>query len=421
MPTTYDVHIPTTDREEKADIDLAPTAAMRAAANRALEWRREYGRGGTPVGVARARDIANGKQLSRETVARMVSFFARHGNNRGEHYELRDGKPTTWRIAWDLWGGDAGRAWAKAKWKKLRVIKFNPHHDELGRFASGGGGTISRGGVPSSIGENIESNVRGLFFEGMNKSESGLGNALLSTGSFDVFNKSTQATAKSNIVDQISQDTGIDKALVNNAIHQWAETSNDESYASLDMQRIAAKEFGVELSSWQQSKLGQVEEARDKQLEVGQFKTPTVTQRSVFETSSTSLEPGAAKYSNKDEATSAFLHSMYSNTQAKLKDQGIEKITVYRGIQSPELSGLKKGEVIKINGNAMESWSLHPKVAKNFAGGDTGLNLKRGKVLAMEVPASRILSTAKTGFGCLNEWEVVVLGGNNMGDALVVR
>jgi HK97 family phage prohead protease len=91
-----------------------PTAEMATVAERALEWRKEYNRGGTDVGVARARDIANRANLSADTVARMRSFFARHGVNRSEHYDAKepDGGPTAWRIAWDLWGGDAGRTWA---------------------------------------------------------------------------------------------------------------------------------------------------------------------------------------------------------------------------------------------------------------------------------------------------------------------
>lgn len=100
--------------DEKAD-GYKPTGEMADVARRALEWRAEYGRGGTQVGVARARDIANRANLSGETVARMRSFFARHGTNRADHYNDKepDGGPTAWRIAWDLWGGDPGRTWAE--------------------------------------------------------------------------------------------------------------------------------------------------------------------------------------------------------------------------------------------------------------------------------------------------------------------
>ena len=94
---------------------FAPTAEMAAEAELGLKWREEYGRGGTEVGVARARDISNMRNLSFETVQRMNSYFARHevdkeatGWNQGE-----EGFPTAGRIAWQLWGGDAGRDFAK--------------------------------------------------------------------------------------------------------------------------------------------------------------------------------------------------------------------------------------------------------------------------------------------------------------------
>lgn len=92
-----------------------PTDGMVTAAKRALAWRREYGRGGTDVGVARARNIANRDSLSDETVKRMFSFFSRHENNKAKHYSAKesDGGPTAWRIAWDLWGGNAGFSFSK--------------------------------------------------------------------------------------------------------------------------------------------------------------------------------------------------------------------------------------------------------------------------------------------------------------------
>jgi hypothetical protein len=95
---------------------------MMEEAKRGLEWRSEYGRGGTPVGIARARDIANGKNLSPETVSRMVQFFSRHqGNKKAEGYSPgEDGFPSNGRIAWALWGGDAGRTWSEAKLETLK-------------------------------------------------------------------------------------------------------------------------------------------------------------------------------------------------------------------------------------------------------------------------------------------------------------
>lgn len=102
-------------------IDLKPTPAMAEEARRGLEWRREYNRGGTEVGVARARDISNRTNLSRETIGRMVSYFARHEvDKQGEGFSPgEDGYPSAGRIAWALWGGDPGASWARSKYRQL--------------------------------------------------------------------------------------------------------------------------------------------------------------------------------------------------------------------------------------------------------------------------------------------------------------
>lgn len=94
------------DGELAKEKTFKPNASMRAAAKRGLELRRKYGKGGTAVGVARARDIINGKGLSLSTVKRMRSFFARHdGNQKG-------GENDAGYIAWLLWGSGSGRSWA---------------------------------------------------------------------------------------------------------------------------------------------------------------------------------------------------------------------------------------------------------------------------------------------------------------------
>jgi HK97 family phage portal protein len=99
------------------DVKFRPTEAMRTAAQRALDWKAEGFDGGTRVGLARANQIVNGEKLSEDTILRMYSFFSRHevdkkaeGFNAGE-----EGFPSPGRVAWDLWGGDAGFRWSTAK------------------------------------------------------------------------------------------------------------------------------------------------------------------------------------------------------------------------------------------------------------------------------------------------------------------
>ncbi len=90
-------------------------SGVQSAAKRALKWIADGKAGGgfTSTGRRRASQLAAGGSVSRDTVARMKSYFARHavdkkatGFNSGE-----EGFPSPGRVAWDAWGGDAGRTW----------------------------------------------------------------------------------------------------------------------------------------------------------------------------------------------------------------------------------------------------------------------------------------------------------------------
>ncbi len=91
-----------------------PNKGMITEAERGLEWRREFGRGGTAVGIARARDITNGKDLPLQTWRRIKAYFDRHQSDKdGQGWSPdQKGYPSNGRIAWALWGGDAG--WTRA-------------------------------------------------------------------------------------------------------------------------------------------------------------------------------------------------------------------------------------------------------------------------------------------------------------------
>jgi hypothetical protein len=89
---------------------FVPPPTVRSNAKRGLELREKHGRGGTAVGVARARDLSNGASISYDTIKRMNSYFARHEvDKKGEGW----GKDSAGYIAWLLWGGDAGWSWAR--------------------------------------------------------------------------------------------------------------------------------------------------------------------------------------------------------------------------------------------------------------------------------------------------------------------
>lgn len=100
---------------------FTPPQSVCLAAYRGLTWRHEYGRGGTQIGVARARDLSNGRAVSIRTLKRMKAYFDRHEIDSQATGWLKGEKgfPSAGRIAWELWGGDDGRRWAEAKLKQL--------------------------------------------------------------------------------------------------------------------------------------------------------------------------------------------------------------------------------------------------------------------------------------------------------------
>ena len=127
LPIQHTGAAPVTLRDDtpakSVDLKYIPNQGMRDAARRALAWHEDGKAGGTLVGLTRANQIVNGEKLSEDTILRMYSFFSRHevdkeaeGFNAGEA-----GYPSPGRVAWDLWGGDAGFSWATSKRDQIQA------------------------------------------------------------------------------------------------------------------------------------------------------------------------------------------------------------------------------------------------------------------------------------------------------------
>ena len=101
--------------------NMTPTAAVAKAAKQGLELREKFKRGGTAVGVKRAHQLAARDAVSDEDVAAISSYFKRHSVDKdAKAHEWGDvADPSAGYIAWLLWGGDAGEAWADALKAKL--------------------------------------------------------------------------------------------------------------------------------------------------------------------------------------------------------------------------------------------------------------------------------------------------------------
>lgn len=105
--------------------------AARVNAQRAINIRNQYGLNcGTPVGWARATQLSQGSNITRETISRMASFERHRQNSKG------DPKNDCGALMWLAWGGDEGIAWAQRKLEEIDKKNFA----EIGE----------RGGIKSS-------------------------------------------------------------------------------------------------------------------------------------------------------------------------------------------------------------------------------------------------------------------------------
>ena len=83
-------------------------------AKKAIKYKEENGTScGTKVGWTRARQLADKKKISRDTIARMASF-KRHQQHKDVPYTEGCGG-----IMWDAWGGASGIEWAIRKLKQI--------------------------------------------------------------------------------------------------------------------------------------------------------------------------------------------------------------------------------------------------------------------------------------------------------------
>ena len=83
-------------------------------AKKAIKYKEENGSDcGTRVGWTRARQLADRKPISRDTIARMASF-KRHQQNKDVPYSEGCGG-----LMWDAWGGASGINWAINKLKQI--------------------------------------------------------------------------------------------------------------------------------------------------------------------------------------------------------------------------------------------------------------------------------------------------------------
>lgn len=154
-----------------------PEAASNNA-RRALRHRDENGTNcGTPVGWARANQLANRETISHDTTVRTYSFLSRAKVYDTGKYFDEEGNEVCGSIMYDAWGGDAMLTWAEQKVKEmenreLRTIAGGMEMPEEGKAigyaalfntAADIGGAFEEYIEPGAFDEADMSDVRALF------------------------------------------------------------------------------------------------------------------------------------------------------------------------------------------------------------------------------------------------------------------
>ncbi len=186
------------------------------------------------------------------------------------------------------------------------------------------------------------------------------------------------------------EEERIIKEFVKENIAQWASSSGDTSAASIALQLTAKEHFKFE----------------DVNVEhLGKLNKLEVTVAN-YRLDSNYPVGGDGTYKLKD-VQSAFLQAQYDATQKYFKDAGIKEVILYRGVEHFDGGKLRTEEVSL---QPMSSFSMSVNTAIDFTYNKSEQTL-RGTLYASVVPVEKILSHPRTGFGCTNEKEVVVLGG----------
>jgi len=237
--------------------------------------------------------------------------------------------------------------------------------------------------------------------------------------------------AKDEIVTSLSERTGIPYDDVNDFIAQWAHSSNDEDMRSLAMQRDAANLLDQDLPYWQQRKILDIMRKRQRQMELlgreAGLTRGQATQRiaRVYPEYNSLLD---------SDTQQKLLREMYDMTQERLDQEGIGgTIRLRRGMtvsqaqfdkweaqaQANGTSLLSGNDTLTVDysGSVLESWSTEFSTAAEFAYPRTG---KVGIVFEMDIPRERLIGSARSGFGCLNEFEFIHLGAYGDEDARIM-
>jgi len=182
-------------------------------------------------------------------------------------------------------------------------------------------------------------------------------------------------------------------ALVRGMVDRWADTSGDSDPPAVGVQRAIAAELSREIPDLKDSEL----------KHLGQYGRRPISTEDILKARQIETLVGESG------AVRAVVRAQYEATQQYFKEQGIKELTLHRGFHAPNLKESDDAEILM---QPASSFSLNRRTAEMFA---NDMEYAFSGLATVTVPVSRVFSTPATGFGCLPEQEVVVLGGKVRG------
>lgn len=223
-----------------------------------------------------------------------------------------------------------------------------------------------------------------------------------------------ERTQKIEICDDIAARTGTTHEMSREYISEWAANSNNRTYISMNIQDRASQIFDEDMSGWQKERYNEQSTRRLKALMEHKNLPPDqkyygldddtkiLSENIGFPTKST-----APNYDHPEGVVDAMLNATYEGTQNELdtlRAKGVTHVKLYRGIELKRNQYLAQGEYVTWDSNTLESWSLRKDVASDFAGSSS-----EARILEVSAPLEQVFSTARTGTGCLNEFEFILI------------
>lgn len=212
------------------------------------------------------------------------------------------------------------------------------------------------------------------------------------------------------------------QAIVRDLIHTWAISSNNRNAVALTIQSMIRKEFGLNMATgWDKGEQ--------------KSRMPGDLGNGVFDPS---FDSGLKLDEQSENILRSVIRAQYDATQDFFKRRGITHLRVFRGTGKLDDDEINQKFADLLSNGVTEpvvrdsavmrpasSWSVSDLVAGAFVPGSVYTSedspnyvkdLKEdpdggdGFLVTSYVPIENVLSTPFTGFGCLGEQEVVVLG-----------